>query len=216
MTEQAARPRRERRRTPRGDRRKAAIVDAAIAFFSRNGYRGASMAAIADAVDLTLPGLLHHFPSKEDLLVAVLEERDRRGKAAVDQEFDGPVLASLASLARRNTRSEALVKLFTVLVGEAAVSDVHPAHTHFAERYRKVVADVRNDLTADQQAGSFPADSDCELAARIMLAAMDGLQIQWLFDETFDMAGAVRALADVLGRCAVRAQPLRLGPPHQS
>jgi AcrR family transcriptional regulator len=206
VTEQAARPKRARRRTPRGDRRKAAIVDAAIAFFSRTGYRGASMAAIADAVDLTLPGLLHHFPSKEDLLVAVLEERDRRGKAAVDQEFDGPVLASLASLARRNSGSAELVKLFTVLVGEAAVSAEHPAHTHFAERYQRVVGDIRNGLAADQEAGVFAAGSDCELAARIMLAAMDGLQIQWLFDETFDMPGAVRSVADLLGRCAVKFQ----------
>jgi AcrR family transcriptional regulator len=175
-----------------------------MTFFAEHGYHGASIAAVADAVDLTLPGLLHHFPSKEDLLVAVLEERDRRGAAAVAQAAESSILASLATLAERNTGSRPLVKLFTVLVGEAAVNEDHPAHAHFTERYRKVVADISNGLAADQEAGSFPPESDCELAARIMLAAMDGLQIQWLFDESFDMAGAAQALADALGRCVVQ------------
>jgi AcrR family transcriptional regulator len=194
------------KRTPRGDRRKAAIVDAAIAFFAQHGYRGASITAIADAVDLTVPGLLHHFPSKEDLLVAVLEERDRRGAVAVDASSESSILASLASLAEHNTGSRSLVKLFTVLVGEAAVNEEHPAHAHFAERYDKVVGDIRDGLAADQTAGSLPADSDCELVARIMLAAMDGLQIQWLFNKNFDMAGATRALAVSLARCTVQRE----------
>jgi hypothetical protein len=97
-----------------------------------------------------------------------------------------------------------MVKLFTVLVGEAAVNEEHPAHEHFAKRYEKVVGDIRDGLAADQEAGTFPADSDCELVARIMLASMDGLQVQWLYDESFDMAGAARALADALGRCTVQ------------
>jgi AcrR family transcriptional regulator len=204
LTGQASRRRRAPTGTPRGDRRKAEIVDAAIAFFAEHGYRGASIAAIADAVDLTLPGLLHHFPSKADLLVAVLEERDRRGAAAVEEASGGSVLASLALLADRNAASRELVQLFTVLVGEAAVTDDHPAHAHFAERYRAVIASVGDRLAADQRAGALPAGTDCELTARIVLAAMDGLQIQWLFDESFDMARAIEALADLLERCPMQ------------
>lgn len=50
-----------------------AIIRAAATVFQRKGYHGATMADIAAAVDLTAGSLYHHFPSKLDLLVAVLD-----------------------------------------------------------------------------------------------------------------------------------------------
>ena len=48
------------------------IIKAAAGVFQRKGYHGATMADIAAAVNLTAGSLYHHFPSKEDLLIAVL------------------------------------------------------------------------------------------------------------------------------------------------
>ncbi|MGE8225494.1 MAG: TetR/AcrR family transcriptional regulator [Stenotrophomonas sp.] len=67
-----------RRRTPKGDKRRQQILDAAMHVFARDGYSNASIAEVASQVGLTLPGLLHHFPSKTDMLLAVLEVRDQR------------------------------------------------------------------------------------------------------------------------------------------
>jgi AcrR family transcriptional regulator len=50
-----------------------AIIQAAATVFHRNGYHGATMADIAAEVDLTAGSLYHHFPSKQDLLIAVLD-----------------------------------------------------------------------------------------------------------------------------------------------
>jgi len=50
-----------------------AILHAAATVFHRQGYQGATMADIAAEVNLTAGSLYHHFPSKEDLLIAVLE-----------------------------------------------------------------------------------------------------------------------------------------------
>lgn len=50
-----------------------AIIEAAATVFRRKGYHGATMAEIAAAVNLTAGSLYHHFPSKQDLLIAVLE-----------------------------------------------------------------------------------------------------------------------------------------------
>ena len=44
---------------------------------AERGYRGATLAAVADRVGLTQQGLMHHFPTKEALLVAVLAARDQ-------------------------------------------------------------------------------------------------------------------------------------------
>ena len=51
-----------------------AIIEAAAGVFRRQGYHGAKMADIAAAVNLTAGSLYHHFPSKQDLLIAVLDE----------------------------------------------------------------------------------------------------------------------------------------------
>ena len=70
-------PRTRKNGTPRGERSKETILEAALPLFARQGYRGASLASIASAAGLTQPGLLHHFPSKEELLLGLLDWRDR-------------------------------------------------------------------------------------------------------------------------------------------
>ena len=61
----------------RRDRREE-ILQAASDLFGVRGFRGTSLASIAEAVDLTEPGLLHYFPSKVNLLQSVLEYRDHQ------------------------------------------------------------------------------------------------------------------------------------------
>jgi AcrR family transcriptional regulator len=50
-----------------------AILQAAATVFQRKGYHGATMADIAAEVNLTAGSLYYHFPSKQDLLIAVLD-----------------------------------------------------------------------------------------------------------------------------------------------
>ena len=57
----------------RSEERRAEIVRAALEVIAERGYRGASLAAVAERVGLTQQGLLHHFPTKEALLVAVMD-----------------------------------------------------------------------------------------------------------------------------------------------
>ena len=68
----------KRRRAPKGEMRRAALLDAATAIFARDGYSGASMKDVAQLAGITTVGLLHHFPNKEALLNALLERRDDR------------------------------------------------------------------------------------------------------------------------------------------
>lgn len=68
-------PRRTQIERTRASREK--IIHSAMESFAQKGFRGAKMADIAQAANLTGPGLLHHFPSKTHLLMEVLKERDR-------------------------------------------------------------------------------------------------------------------------------------------
>lgn len=49
------------------------ILDAAAQVFRQKGFHGASMSAIADAVNLQKASLYHHVTSKQEILLALLE-----------------------------------------------------------------------------------------------------------------------------------------------
>jgi AcrR family transcriptional regulator len=69
-------PNLERKRPPRLKRseRHERIVDAALAAFSRHGYRGATTRQLARAAGITEVTLFRHFATKEKLFGAVLDK----------------------------------------------------------------------------------------------------------------------------------------------
>src|SRR5690606_41597781 len=62
--------------------RRDAILDAAMDEFADGGYNGTSLAKVAERAGITQQGLLHYFPSKQALLVAMLEPRDAANRSA--------------------------------------------------------------------------------------------------------------------------------------
>lgn len=64
--------------------KRARIMAAALAEFSKNGYSGASMQAIAARADVSKPTLYQYVGQKEDIFRAVLEE----GRATILAPFD--------------------------------------------------------------------------------------------------------------------------------
>ncbi|MEU6347996.1 TetR/AcrR family transcriptional regulator [Streptomyces sp. NPDC047072] len=178
----------------RSEERRAEIVRAALEVIAERGYRGASLAAVAERVGLTQQGLLHHFPTKEALLVAVLEERDKwdavpGGTWRVDL---------LASLVEYNAMRPAIIQTFSALLGES-VTEGHPAREFFTERYLRVRASMAEVLRAEY-GDRLPNGLTPERTAPLMVAVMDGLQYQWLLDpESVDMPGAFRDFLLLLG-----------------
>ncbi|PWH13081.1 MAG: TetR family transcriptional regulator [Anaerolineae bacterium] len=177
------------------------ILQAAIEFFSKNGFRGAKLADIAQAAGLTEPGLLHHFPSKTHLLMQVLDERDRIDKQRVQmilQQEGNHVLEAFQDIVNHNATVPGLVQLFTVLVAESLVAE-HPAHAFFVQRYQRTRASLVESIRKAQQAGEIRADLKAEDLAILMTAIMDGLQVQWLLEpETMDMRQAFGVFLNLL------------------
>src|SRR5579871_5365539 len=52
---------------------RATTVAAAMRLFAAHGFDGTALQDIADAVGVTKPAVLHHFPSKEHVRQAVLD-----------------------------------------------------------------------------------------------------------------------------------------------
>jgi AcrR family transcriptional regulator len=59
----------------KGERTRAAIVEAAYRLFLCNGYHGTSMRGIAESAGIALGGIYNHFGTKEDIYMAMLAER---------------------------------------------------------------------------------------------------------------------------------------------
>ena len=166
-----------------------------MALYGEVGYRGASLREIAARSGISHPGLMHHFPTKESLLLAVLAHRDE-----VDSEWLSmgettgmDTLRRLVALVSLNATRRGIVELFAVLSAEATSPD-HPAHAFFVGRYRNAVEAAELTYAQVRDEGGLRPGIDPGAAARQLIALMDGLQMQWLLDDrSTDMAGVVRA-----------------------
>jgi AcrR family transcriptional regulator len=168
----------------RGVERRKAIVDAAIAHFAREGYRGTGIAAIAEAAGVTTGGLLHHFGSKEGLLVEVLRERDRQAVrafadagATVAEYFDRWV-----DVATWNEDRVDLAMLYTVLHAEA-LDPEHPAHDYMQERNEQVLALMRGALQRGIDTGELRGDIDVKRKADEIVSFIEGAHVMWMYGQ---------------------------------
>jgi AcrR family transcriptional regulator len=178
----------------RSEERRAEIVRAALAVIAERGYRGASLAAVAERVGLTQQGLLHYFPTKDALLVAVLTDRDQ-WDAVPDTRWRVDLLASLVEY---NAMRPGIIQTFSALLGES-VTEGHPAREYFTRRYTRVRASMAEVLRTEY-GDRLPNGLTPERTAPLLVAVMDGLQYQWLLDpESVDMPGAFRDFLSLLG-----------------
>jgi AcrR family transcriptional regulator len=99
--ESGARPTRQRTTQLR-----QAILDIAAQMFADKGYLGANLRDIADALGMSRPGLYYHFPSKEKLLEAIIEEltlSSERELARIAREKQGEPEEALRLVVRTTT-----------------------------------------------------------------------------------------------------------------
>ncbi|SCD43814.1 transcriptional regulator, TetR family [Streptomyces sp. BpilaLS-43] len=179
----------------KGRAKRGEILDQAMTLFGEAGYRGASLRVIATRCGISHPGLLHHFPTKESLLLAVLEHRDEADGEWLDLGSTTGVrrLRRFAELAALNATRRGIVELFTVVSAEATAAD-HPVHSYFVRRYAHSVSGAELAYTQARTEGALREGVDPALAGAQLIALMDGLQVQWLLsDGATDMAGVLRA-----------------------
>jgi AcrR family transcriptional regulator len=163
--------------------RRQEILRTAIEVFAEYGYHGSSLREIAARVGMSETGLTHHFGGKAALLAAVIQERDEEDQVRWNS------IGSLHNLIAQNTQRPGIVALFTLLSAEAT-APAHPAHEFFTGRYESVRQDLMEWVRSGQRDGTIRTDLDPALVAQILVAFMDGLQVQWLYDRDADMATA--------------------------
>jgi AcrR family transcriptional regulator len=172
------------------------ILKAALEVFAARGFRAGSLNDIAQAAGLTRAGLLHYYPSKQAVLLALLEQRD--AELHVVQPDLGltllELLENMDAFTAQVVGNRALVQLAHILTAEAS-GEEHPAREWVARRYatlRGVLADaVRRSI----EAGELRTDLDAVAFAGLVLAVGEGAENQWLVSpEAVDPVAVTRQL----------------------
>ena len=184
----------------RGVARKQAILEAATEVFAAQGYRGGSLASIAERVGLTAAGILRHFESKEALLLAVIEHRDARA-AAISAELESlPALDMISGLVRFAEFSEAergVAALFIVLQAEHFENDGE-VRDFFLRRNQFVRRMIASAVKRGQRDGSIRPSVDPGKVSAELVAYMDGAAFMWLLDPALSLVELYRSYLDRL------------------
>jgi len=189
---------RPRTTTPEGREQRERILRAALRLFTAQGFRGASLDAVAAEVGISRQGVLHYFPSKTHLLLGVLDLRDETTIARAEERHETTFADGLIGVVSDNQREPDLVRLYTVLAAES-VAPEHPGHDRFQERYRNVRAALAVGIDEAQQSGQLDGAIDPVHLATLLTAVMDGLQLQFLLDpDSVDMVEPLTALFALL------------------
>jgi beta-glucosidase len=194
----------------RGRESRELILTTALDVVGHKGFGATSLRDIAAAAGMTQAGLLHHFGTKESLLIEVLRKRDEVNRAQLGDSPDEDLPLTIR-LARHNLQIPGLIHLFVSL--EAAAGDPqHPCHAYFRERDAVVHRRVTRDIERRQEAGTFDPDADADVVARMLLALSDGLQAEWAVDPSIDVPGVLEAFWRRYVRAPVGAATARPTP----
>ena len=188
-------PSKPRGQYAKGVERREQIIQTATDVFATEGFEGTALKRVAELVGVKEATLFHYFSGKQELLTAVLAERDRRSREAGSLGELG--LQALASVAERNRNEPGLTTLYAV-ASATANDPAHASHGYFQDRYARLVEELALDIRQRQDAGEVRCDAGPESLARLVIAAFDGLQLQWLYDKKVDMAGGLTELVEVL------------------
>lgn len=188
----------------KGVAKREEILERALDVVAREGYGGASVKELAEAVGLSQAGLLHYFGTKEELFTEILRKRDEvdvanyRAPSIEGADSDVRDLRTgYLQIIRHNSEVPGLVQLFSRMAVDAADPE-HPAHSFFLARGTELRDEFTHALAHQQRTGGLTDRIAPGTLARILQAVADGLQVQWMQDPTIDMAGIVDALFDAL------------------
>jgi AcrR family transcriptional regulator len=178
VAEQAGAGARARRSYPKGARRRQQILESAIALFARRGVDRASLRTIGEAIGVSHTALRHYFSSRDELLVEVY--RTHESLAVGDEPpWAESAVGVMVHAAERNRSIPGLVELYASLTTDA-LQESHALTREFVrDRFRLLREALAVRIESGQQAGRIATDLDPRDAAALVIAASDGLQIQW-------------------------------------
>ena len=167
----------------RSEETRSHILEAAVKQFSVNGYNKASVDSICEQAGVSKGAFYHHFKTKQDVFLALLDGWLQTFDQAIEASIDQPVPEIFQQMTEYfpyifQSASDNLPMFLEFMlqasrdetIWQASIAPYRRYHKHFASLIKRGVAE-----------GSF-VDVDPNLAARLIVSAAMGLLLQSLLD----------------------------------
>lgn len=191
-----------RRQVDRRRETQAQLIGAATELLRSVGYAGTTTALIAKQAGVTTGALHHHFASKDDLMLSVLDRSSARVLAQMEQQehrtADGGIdVKSLIAHLWEIYRDPDYWAIWEIIIGSRA----EPAlHRRVAEHRRMSMQDVLHPWVRQHMAAGRPEPEILALF-EFMLVAIRGLSLERFLDkDEAYFARNLDLLADLAGR----------------
>ncbi len=167
--------------------RRDQLLVATYSVFAKQGFAATSLADIAAAADFSKAMVIYYFKSKENLLVAAFEWitsgiLERLDACCLGMDRAEPMLrAQLEQLFISTRRNRRFYHVYLDFLAQS----VHNQRLGLVTGrfYAGCIAALARTIRLGTEEGVFSPCVDVEEASSVCGAMMDGLQMQWLFDQ---------------------------------
>ena len=177
------------------------IIDAAIELFGSRGFKGTTIAAIAERVGLTDAGVLHHFPTKSVLIEAALERGLLLQTTRMRELLEPGGLEAIRRMRGWGSiveESPELTSLQIVMSTEGIASD-SPVRDYVQQRYENLHDLIVGLIRQGVDRGEIRPEVDADWEASALVAYLDGIRLQLFYSgNRLPLDAAVQHYFDLL------------------
>lgn len=166
--------------------RRQEIISAAEKVFGNRGYASATVEEVASEAGLSKGSIYNYFPSKQSLFAELFREMIRQTEADVDALLGQslPARQKLESLLDlwfdRFPQFHQIGRLVLEFWSSAAADSGGQFHAVFDDLYARNRRRVRGVLLQGELAGEFVLPHGPDIGADLLLAVLDGIELQYL------------------------------------
>ncbi|MBS7543707.1 TetR/AcrR family transcriptional regulator [Ancylobacter oerskovii] len=184
------------------------VLDAAIACFTRTGFHAASMQEICAEAGMSPGGLYRYFPSKEAIIIAIVEEERSARMKMLEMLHGAPSFAAgLTAMGRALFSGEmpmVCADLGPEIAAEAARNP--KLKVKFDEVDEEMSLAIRDAFLAGQARGEIDPGIDPDVAMTLIDAIGDGLLLRRRLQPELPLAAMMPGFGDLIARMLAPAR----------
>lgn len=190
------------------------VLDAAIACFTRAGFHATSMQEICAEAEMSPGGLYRHFPSKEAIIIAIVEEERSARMKMLELLHGAPSFAAGLTAMGQALFSGAMPMVCADLGPEIAAEAARNPRlkVKFDEADEEMGNAIRDAFLAGQKRGEIDADIDPDTAMTLIDAIGDGLLLRRRLQPDLPLAAMMPGFGDLIARMLAPAKPSTVDP----
>ena len=188
--------------------KRSVILNAALKTFVRRGYPSTKVAEIASEAGVAEGTLYNYFPSKEEMLLALFDEKwggilnDIRKKINSLHDPNDKLKAIFSQVVKMFRKNRDLAELFMIDVKQSSIF----LNNYTIKRIVEFLDLIEVILEEGKRKGVYRKDLDTRVARMVVFGAAQGILLSWVLSEStlirdkkfkFSLFSAAKTLKDI-------------------